>query len=432
MVPLLVTIFFLTLFWQTRLPICCSNQHIDYAIPFVYLSDLFFVLWAGFVLLDKERRVSFKKFLAREKIRRLLCWAGGFLLAGLITNLVAADHQVAALYRWSKILEMLALSFLIGWWINRQRERESLLWKALLWGLFPLTLLALAEFILQRSVGLQWLGEWRFSWRTPGIATFFWQGRTWLRPYATFPHPNVLGGVLVVLTYLLYRRRELFSRTVFYLLGVLLPFVLLLTFSRLSWVTFLIVLGGDIVYSAFNKNLPTWEISRRDIVIITGLVAGLLLFLPGPIISRVTSLLNTDTLSISRRAELARLGGKILLQRPILGVGMNQFPFLVEEVGRPIGPSLWTQPIHNIFLLVAVENGLVGFFLALGFICFLLRDLIKALRCRGLIEEQSYLLLILAAIFLTGMWDHYWWTAQAALMLLGVILGVCYSYLYAD
>ena len=43
-----------------------------------------------------------------------------------------------------------------------------------------------------------YLGERSFYASTPGIAAVSFQGRLLLRPYATFPHPNVFGGFLAI------------------------------------------------------------------------------------------------------------------------------------------------------------------------------------------------------------------------------------------
>ena len=51
------------------------------------------------------------------------------------------------------------------------------------------------EFIKQASLNglFWWLGERTFTSSTPGIAKAVIDGRLLMRPYATFPHPNVLA-----------------------------------------------------------------------------------------------------------------------------------------------------------------------------------------------------------------------------------------------
>lgn len=48
------------------------------------------------------------------------------------------------------------------------------------------------------DVGLWLLGERNFSINTTGIATFNWYGQVFLRPYATFPHPNIFAAYMLL------------------------------------------------------------------------------------------------------------------------------------------------------------------------------------------------------------------------------------------
>ena len=45
---------------------------------------------------------------------------------------------------------------------------------------------------------MYFIGERTFTGQTPGIATVALNGNLLLRPYGTFPHPNVLAGFLLV------------------------------------------------------------------------------------------------------------------------------------------------------------------------------------------------------------------------------------------
>jgi ATP sulfurylase len=55
-------------------------------------------------------------------------------------------------------------------------------------------LIAFLQIIFGRDIGLWILGERDFSLSTTSIATFNWYGQIFLRPYATFPHPNVFAA----------------------------------------------------------------------------------------------------------------------------------------------------------------------------------------------------------------------------------------------
>ena len=63
---------------------------------------------------------------------------------------------------------------------------------------------------------------------------------------------------------------------------------------------------------------------------------------------------------ITQRLELAYISGKIISTNFLVGTGLNTF--VINEIKIP-GPNsyLWLlQPVHNIYLLVFAETGLVG------------------------------------------------------------------------
>jgi hypothetical protein len=60
------------------------------------------------------------------------------------------------------------------------------------------SLVAILQFIWQKSLGLTFLKESAFSVYDPGVAKVLINGDVFVRSYGFFPHPNVLGGFLAV------------------------------------------------------------------------------------------------------------------------------------------------------------------------------------------------------------------------------------------
>jgi O-antigen ligase len=91
-----------------------------------------------------------------------------------------------------------------------------------------------------------------------------------------------------------------------------------------------------------------------------------------------------------------------------IGVGLNNFiPNLVRYSGSFIN-SWELQPVHNIFLLVFSETGVVGF---LAFIVLLFASL----------TTYHYALI---SILITGMADHYWLTLQQNMLLFTYVVAL--------
>jgi O-antigen ligase len=98
----------------------------------------------------------------------------------------------------------------------------------------------------------------------------------------------------------------------------------------------------------------------------------------------------------------------MIKKSPIFGIGAGNF---VVELGK-MGKTTWLQPVHNIFLLVANELGLVGI---MGIILVFKKWIMN-------LSKVAILLLII--IGLSGMTDHYWLTLMQNNWLLVLVFGL--------
>src|SRR6185369_2209751 len=105
------------------------------------------------------------------------------------------------------------------------------------------------QFLLGRSIGgiFYLLGERTFNISTPGIALVNILGKNFLRPYASFPHPNSLAGFLGVAIIFLSRSDKLglyFSkRNKLINFAIIIGFVtFILTFSQNAWLSFVLAI----------------------------------------------------------------------------------------------------------------------------------------------------------------------------------------------
>ncbi|MBM3205992.1 hypothetical protein FJZ41_04055, partial [Candidatus Shapirobacteria bacterium] len=163
---------------------------IDYLAPTVYLTDL--LLLAILILWGAE------KIRARKKITFPYLkygWVLAFLIL-LFLNAFLAQNQTAAFYKLIKIIEF----SLLGFYLAQNKFSLNFYQKPLLAAVIYSSLLALAQFLSQSSLGgpFWWLGERTFDLSTPGIAKAVFSGQLLLRPYATFSHPNALAGFILV------------------------------------------------------------------------------------------------------------------------------------------------------------------------------------------------------------------------------------------
>ncbi|MCU0588196.1 MAG: O-antigen ligase family protein [Syntrophobacteraceae bacterium] len=144
------------------------------------------------------------------------------------------------------------------------------------------------------------------------------------------------------------------------------------------------------------------------VVTLAGIV---ILSTPNPIQKRFSKY---DFGTAQGRYSLAGVAMTLIRENPLLGVGLNGFTEaarLVDDTPERI-VSLWNAPVHNLFLFIAGETGLLGltaFLLLLGCV---LRGLGKPLRSEDPLIAYASLgaLMGLTAFLIHGMVDYVHWT----------------------
>jgi O-antigen ligase len=265
--------------------------------------------------------------------------------------------------------------------------------------------------------GLFWfLGERSFTINTPNIAKGIvclpqaYSCLSWLRPYATFPHPNVFGGFLgiYILFFLtkfhsLVKKSPVLLRIFSYITFGFASLSLLISFSRAAWIGLITATALWIIPEKYQKRLFYVFLMGMTVLFIVSLLSPLPYF-------------NDESIDI--RLALNQAAVKILQHHPILGVGLNNFLFALPAfiTTRTV---YFLQPVHNIYLLVVSEIGLVGSLLVLSLVAFMIRKSSWSLRNDSL-PLITFLLVI-------GMFDHYFLTIQQGQLLLILTLALCKS-----
>lgn len=374
-----------------------NGIRVDYLSPTIFLTDLLIIAVLCAWLIDRRkifRVIDCGKIFKRYRILFLsLCL--------MFIGVIVAENSTVAAIKLLKIIELLALWFYVK---NNDGTRKSLfqlLPVAALWSIA----LALTQFIGQRSIGgiFWWFGERSFSSNTPGIAQAIIDNQLILRPYATFPHPNVYAGFLLVSSIIFFFTNEI-NKSIKKML-MFLTFILgiLISFSRSS------VLSGIII--SFIYCLQRFSIKKNNLLLISLVSVGAfsLLLFSGKISSENP---------ITERIDLISKSSKMIKNNLFFGVGLNNYLVRLPDYGsRPGFPSN-LQPVHNIYLLILAEVGIfvstiVGYLFAITFK--------KTIKANGV---EFFLLL---AIVIIGFFDHYWLTLQQGQIIFTVVLGICWQ-----
>lgn len=391
-----------------------NGVRIDYFAPTIYLTD---ILVFTLVLLNfaAEPRVClFGHFpalgtshtcgevRARSKRTLFYCFAGLLVLANIWFSL----SPFVSAYYWLKAAEM---GFLV-WFVARGAfpvvfSRLPIFFLA---PIFAESTLAIRQYLGQSSVGgiWYWFGERNFNLVTPGAARADIFGQLILRPYGTFPHPNVLAGFLAIgllwgLDYFLHisRRIPLWGKLgIWGILGSGYA-VLFLSLSRSA------IFAGMAVtvwlIAASFRGRSRWVVVGAFALGVIGLA---LCF----------TTLSTAPESVAVREQLDKAALREWAQFPILGTGLGTAPLYGDIFGlKPEirNYALAFQPAHNIYLLVLAEGGLAGV-IVFGYLLW-----------RAWQQGDSLARLLLAAVLFLGLFDHYFLTLQQGQLILALVLG---------
>lgn len=400
------------------------GRKVDYLSPTVFFTDI--VLFAMLIAWWVQRTDKKQRHLA---IR--VSWRQGIIALGILSaitaNVLFSANQEVALYKWLKLLEFAGL----GWYIVRTQPgiKETIAASSI--GILYSSGLAIIQFILQHSAGgvFWFLGERTFVLDTPGISRFnvclpfISTCKLILRPYATFPHPNVLGGFLATsLPFIVYTqimgfgtKKHTVSGYYYWLVLALGYAALVLTLSRSAWsIAAAIIIGMMyVVFRDARSRLLSNTVSFRIFLttlsaFVIGLLVMVALFQP-----------SMSDESVVRRITLNHVAFSLWQQSPVVGIGLGNFLVALPKsiAGRQIN---FLQPVHNIYLLLLSESGLLGLSLFIAGIWISLKKLISHIRTHPLSSVHVFFLSF-CGLLITGFVDHYPITLQQGQLWLAIL-----------
>ena len=380
---------------------------IDYLSPTIYFWDLLVIFLLLVFLLQR-------KFVKKGALNLFLL----FILTQLL-SLIPATQGFDGLSLGAGLvrLEQYLIAGLFGVYLAaiNLREVRSLVFWSLGLSIMGESALATAQFLKGETLNLWLLGERSFSLSTPGIAKFDFYGTQFLRPYATFPHPNVLAAFMVVILPLLsfLRKQESIKNGSRIKYGMTVVAVLVGGISTILTVSRVVLVAGLVeALLLLRKKILVW------------LMLGVILISPY-LYTRFSAVFNFDNLSILRREQLTEVAWDMFLAHPVLGAGLNNFiPQASDQL--LVGPSRFLQPVHNIFLLALAETGILGL---LGFLGFIGYPLFKLLKLNPKPFTLNPILLLWGVIIFLGLFDHYFLTLPQGYRLLFLVWGISISML---
>ncbi len=481
----------------------------EYQAAFVYATDILIIailsLWLLRYLVSKFSIFNFQfpnKFqISNFKSQNSTFY---FLLSTFLiwcfVSLFWADNSELGFYKWLRLF-LFSLFFL---YIKNDLKNYEFKKIALLIagaGIVQ-SIIAIAQFAGQKSIGLSLLGESTFGWGISGTATFRLLGAKIIRTSGTFPHANLLAAFLLVslffLFYLYLKRNEpkigiftslkaarnshcevakgnrgnlclyfmrllrgvypeeipkqirndtfgarndkitkrstnyyalslfkyLFREIYFAVSLYIIILAIILTFSRSALLLALLFIPLMFLWLFLNKPLREKYLlnAAKLLVILTFIGSFLFLIFFNFIFARANISLSEP--AINDRLVYNQMAWDLIKENPLRGIGLGNYIWLLNKnnLWHQYGllyPYLF-QPVHNIYLLIASEIGLVGLILFLLFLFFALKHSFYS--NKNILLSTFYFLLSICLFW--GFSDHFLWTLNQGQLMWWLVLGI--------
>lgn len=364
-------------------------------------------------------------------------YLAAFVFISAISIKNSSDILISS-YQWLKLVESIIFYLYLSYYAFPKFGLFNSFLTILAAG-FTQALIAIVQLVRQSSIGLKYLGESIINGDIAGVASFYLpNGDKMIRAYGTLPHPNVLASFLLLALFAFYyiylysgpySRHSSFvdtrDKALLFFYGVI-TFALLATFSRVvifTWLVsscFCLVIG--LVFKYHQPVFGTKEGRKRITAVLLISTAVIVLFGSiyfNEIISRTH--IDPEDQSIELRTFYNKQALESGTGINLFGVGVGNFVnWLIERY--PYIPYYAYQPVHNIYLLIYSETGILGISAFLIFLIFLVRDFVK----KPAVKNMYYLsgLTLLASVLFIGLFDHLFLTLQQGRLILWLVLAL--------
>ena len=369
-----------------------------------------------------------------------------FFLLWCGVSIFWSEFRPLAAYRFAVLVEMAIFAFIVVMLFkNENKWFKMALLSIIMAGLFQ-SAVGIIQFVINGSLGLHALGESIIGPDIAGAAKIAINGEKHIRAYGTFPHPNIMAGFLIIPLFILIRefstspqpspsreeRADLFllnkekagmeprnvshetflnfiPRRFFLPVFAVTMIGFILTFSRSAFLGFFIGLLTFITLVAYLQSLPRFYKGMYKLFV----ALTILLIFATFILLKYTTLFSNQ--SMAERKLFQIVSYETISQHPLIGIGLGQF--VINEYLRYPNLQNWQyQPVHNIYLLVASELGVIG----LSILLLVLFTFILPVGNNGIPELNLTIVslyCIIISFFAISFFDHYFWDLK-----IGVII----------
>lgn len=402
---LVALLFFLP--WQTRLIYregMLQGRFWEYGTLAIYATE--FLLWAAVLIMVWERGRVLSWTILRERFKknRIRLMVGSLVFVFIAGQSFSHPEAEVAAQQLVFIIGAVCLAFLIITSAWRWEILAAAFWSSAI----IQSLIGLYQFFGQYIGANKWFGLAYQSAGELGSSVIELSNERWLRAYGSFGSPNGLGiylAVAFIVGLLLYEKVATKFRPLVTFGQLFIIAGLTVSFSRGAW---LAALAGLVIIGVGSIRRKSFSLFSKQIAGAVGVVLVFVFALWSLFSVRLTSDARLEVRSVQERSSQYHEAIKIFRKTPFFGVGLKNYTFVANQSGQlPL-----RQPVHNVYLLVLTELGIVG----LIWLAWLARCIKYYL--------LSTMLPLIAALAVAGLFDHYLWSFYSGFMLVGLVVGL--------
>ncbi len=429
-------LFYLFVFllpWQTVFLLrekFISGEKFQYDTISIYLFEIILLSWFLSLLKFSKLKprkllLNFKKLLQQNNLYIFLSL---FIIWSFLSIFWSSDKLLASSFFIKILLGIGLFIAILRSKINIRKLILVFLISATLQGI-----LGIWQFTQQTTFSNKWLGVNSHAVWQGGTSVLQNESGRWLRAYGGLNHPNILGGYLLVALFFslyLYLKTTKFKfyQKILLLFSIIIIFsTFLMTFSRSSYLAFFI--GTFFIITYFISQKKQASLHHLSIPFLIIILIGIFFtaIYSNLLFSRLHHNSRLEQKSLNDRMVYVSEAEHLISNYPLIGVGLGNYTSAVYREGVFKKPVWQYQPVHNVFILILAELGLVGVILFASIIITLLWK-ISILFKKKSVEESLSVIIFFSVAFISlitiSIFDHWLWTTDSGILLFWLSAGL--------
>lgn len=420
--------------WIVR-PQIVGEQYWEFGTISLYAADILIsivlILFIALCAADKSFLADVKKRIFSERL--VFSLLAAFLLICGFSTVFALDKITAAAY-FARLCLGVFIFFLVYTKVLDFKYAISVF----LSSIFIEALAGNIFFITQTSIASKWLGMALHDAGSLGASVIETCsdgscGR-WLRAYGTLDHPNIFGGFMAIgaflfLSSILSAAVKVKKNTIRYAGLLLCSSGIAFSSSRSAILSFF-VSGCAIGLLLFKqKSAAKLKNFISAAICLAALACVVSIFYGGLFTQRINIDSRLEAKSMDERGQYIRQSLE-LIKHNFAGAGLGNYGLVYAQAFAQTNSLIFFQQrpiVHNSYLLIAVEAGIIGLVI---FLAFLIVLFVKRFRSLALYEDKGGVPLYLPLIpilLIIMLFDHWPWSLHFGVFAFWLVLGLAFD-----